>query len=374
MALPFFDEDSSTAVLVPTVKLQFGAAGDDSGFGGAVAAVASFLGGDADAWRTHLHSVQLQRGLAPCVDVLQVQLARSAHAPAVALGDTGSLELGYGDSNVPVFNGSVDAMYSSVRATTLTASNGGRLLAQHRINRSFENQTATDIIAALAQEVGVTAQLNGSGAALPRYVVDDARSLYEHMARLADLNGSLLYFDGAGVLQLIEAGSGSSVRTFNYGIDILGFQLAQRAQAIAGLDVVGEGAAGESGSNAAFWLRKDPAAMRVSTGTTAPLRYFRDARLRNRDAVSARAQALALKQQREATRSEIILTGTAELEPGAIITLAGLPESRCDGEYCIHSLAQRFDVTRGFVTELCIQRCGDASALGDLLGALGSLL
>jgi phage protein D len=194
------------------------------------------------------------------------------------------------------------------------------------------------------------------------------------MARLAELNGSLLYFDGAGALQLIEAGSGSSVRTFNFGIDILEFQLAQRAQAIASLEAAGEGAAGESGSNAAFWLRKDPAAMRVSTGTIAPVRYFHDARLRSRDAVSARAQALALKQQREATRSEILVTGTAELEPGSIITLAGLPESRFDGEYCIHSLTQRFDATRGFTSELRIQRCGDAAALGDLLGALGSLL
>lgn len=374
MALPFFNEESGAAVVVPTVELQFGAAGADAGFGGVVAAVASLLGGDADAWRTHLHSLQLQRGLAPCVDVLQVQLARSANAPAAALGDTGTLALGYSDGNVQVFSGSIDAVHAGVRTTTITASNGGRLLAQHRLNRSFESQTAADIIAALAQEAAVEAELNGAGDTLPRYVIDDARSLYEHMARLADLNGAVLYFDGAGTLQLIDAGSGSSARTFNYGIDILGFQLAERAQAIAGLDVVGEGAAGEAGSNAAFWLRKDPAAMRVSTGTAAPVRYFRDARLRSRAAVSARAQALALKQQRESTRSEVIVTGAAELEPGSIITLAGLPEARCDGEYCIQSLTHRFDATRGFLTELRIQRCGDASALGDLLGALGSLL
>jgi phage protein D len=104
------------------------------------------------------------------------------------------------------------------------------------------------------------------------------------------------------------------------------------------------------------------------------VRYFRDARLRSRAAVSARAQALALAQQRQATRSELIVTGSAELEPGSLITLAGLPEARFDGEYCITALTQRFDATRGFTSELRIQRCGDASVLGDLAGALGGLL
>jgi phage protein D len=374
MDLPFLDQPASQATItLPTVKLQFGSSVGDSPFGGIVDAVADLLGGTEDAWRTHLIAVSLRRALAPEVDVLVLELARSPHGPAPALDDEGSLEIGAADSLTKVFTGRIDAIRFATAAITVTACNGGRLLATRRVNRSYENASAIDIIGDLASGAGLSHQSSGSAASMPRYVVDDTRSLFEHVASLASLSGASVFFDGEGALQLIEANSGESVRTFTYGADVLRFSVGDRAAATASVDVVGEGAAGEAGSAGALWFRKDPAAMRATEGAGDPTRYYRDARLRSAAAVSARASALSAAHEGARTRGDLLVSGAPDVMPGSLVTLGGMPDSSCDGEYFVRRIVHRFDATSGFVSELSVQRRSSGGA-EDLLGALGGLL
>src|SRR5262245_59885158 len=137
MALPFFESEGSPGSAVPSVRLQFGSGSGDAPFGGVLDAVADLLGGTEDAWRTHVAAVHLRRSLAPEVDALQVQLARSSHGPAFALGDEGFLELGAGATATKVFSGRVDGIHSGARAVALTAGNGSGQLARQRLNRSY---------------------------------------------------------------------------------------------------------------------------------------------------------------------------------------------------------------------------------------------
>ena len=53
------------------------------------------LGGSADEWAQSLVSLTVEAGLAPFADAATLHLAGAA--PDVALEDSGSVELGYGD-------------------------------------------------------------------------------------------------------------------------------------------------------------------------------------------------------------------------------------------------------------------------------------
>lgn len=374
MGLPFLDDLGSHATITrPEINVRFGSSASDAPFGGIVQAAAELLGGTDDAWRTHLASVALRRALAPEVDVLTIQLARSAHAPVPALEDEGSLELGAAGDLTKVFTGRIDSLKFGESAITCTACNGGRRLASLRANRAYENTSAVDIVGDLASGAGVSHRASGGGETLPRYVVDDTRSLLEHVSSLASLTGASVYFDGEGTLQLIEAGSGSSVRTFTYGVDIIQFLIGERSSTAAAIDAVGEGAAGEAGSNGAFWLRKNPAAMRATQGSGDATRFYRDARLRSAAAVSARASALASAHRGVGTRSELLVSGAPEIAPGALITLSDMPDSASNGEYFVRRVTHRFDPMDGFSSRLVVERRGAAGG-GDLLSALGGLL
>ena len=74
------------------------------------------LGGSADEWAQALVSVVVEASLAPFADAATLHLAGAAPAPAVAVGDSGAVELGYGDdATETVFTGQVDEVRRSVQ-------------------------------------------------------------------------------------------------------------------------------------------------------------------------------------------------------------------------------------------------------------------
>ena len=95
--------------------------------------------------------------------MLELLIAAVATAPAVALADEGDVSLtGSDGADTTVFKGRVDGIHDRAAGVRLvTATNGSRELAQARLNRSFEQQDAGQIIQALASELGLSTELPG---------------------------------------------------------------------------------------------------------------------------------------------------------------------------------------------------------------------
>ena len=112
---------------------------------------------------------------------------------AVALGDTGSVALGFGDGGTDaVFAGTVAAIHRGLAGETRVAAlNGGAALAALRLNRSYEKRSVGDIVRDLAGEAGVDTGAIEGGPTLPFYVVDDGRNGWTHIADLAAKSGFL---------------------------------------------------------------------------------------------------------------------------------------------------------------------------------------
>jgi hypothetical protein len=375
--LPFLDGAAGgpSSVSRPRVTVTFGAApSGGSGLGGLVDAAASLLGGGAagDPWRDHLLSLRLRRALAPEVDVLELLVAAVPTAPAVALADSGSVSLTGGDgSDTAVFTGTVDGVFDrarGVRAITLT--NGSRELSRARLNRSFEQQDAGQIIEALAAELGLSSELMGEASALPRFVVDDRASLYTHVARLAALNGRGVCISADGTLRVKDlAASAEPVASVAFGVDLLDFSLGERAPFTDAIQVTGEGAAGDQGSDAWCWLRKDPASNQSSAGTGTP-RGASVAALRSSDAVASLARARQTRTSEAATRGWLLIAGAPQIEPGDPVGLSGMPQASSDGTYRVEEIVHELDARAGFRSRLRVVRTGAGGGLGDVIGGL----
>src|SRR5512134_1042749 len=86
------------AVRRPLFAVHFG--GGSGNAGGVLESAGSALGlagGSDDPWAAALVSLTVEMALAPEVDVAVLHLANEARAPQVAVGDTGTIELGYTD-------------------------------------------------------------------------------------------------------------------------------------------------------------------------------------------------------------------------------------------------------------------------------------
>jgi phage protein D len=380
-AIPFLDQGASgpPSVSRPAATVTFGSASaSSSGFGGIVDAAASLLAGaPGDPWREHLLSLRLRRGLAPEADVLQLLVAATPTAPAVALADKGSLSLtGSDGTDMLVFTGQVDGIHERASGARLvTATNGSRELAQARLNRSFEQQDAGQIIQALASELGLSADTPGNVPTLPRFVVDDRVSLYAHVARLAALSGFIVCIAADGGVKVKDpAAGGEPTARISYGVDVLDFTLGERAAHTAAVQVTGEGAAGDQGSDAWYWLRKDPAANQSTAGSGTPLRTISLGALRSADVVATLASAKLQRASEAATRGWLLTAGAPQVEPGDNVELSGMPQSSLNGSYRVDEIVHEFDVRSGFRSRLRVVNAGAGGGAGGLAGLIGGLL
>jgi len=378
-AIPFLDSGSSGPATVsrPAATVSFGASSSSSGFGGIVDAATSLLAGaPGDPWRDHLLSLRLRRAVAPNVDVLELLIAAVSTAPAIAIADEGSVSLkGSDGSDTSVFKGKVDGIHDRPNGLRLvTATNGSRELAQARMNRSFEQQDAGAIIEALASELGLSSELAGDAPTLPRFVVDDRSSLYGHIARLAALSGHLACIAADGTLKVKDpAADAEPTASVAYGVDILDFALGGRAPHTAAVQVTGEGAAGDQGSDAWYWLRKDPASNQSTAGSGTPLRTFSAGALRSAESVETFAAAKLQRASEAATRGWLVISGAPQVEPGDNVAVSGLPQSSLDGTYRVTDIVHELDVRRGYRSRLHVVKAG-AGAAGGLADLVGGLL
>jgi phage protein D len=379
--LPFLDNDAGgpPAVRRPAATLKFGGgASSSSGFGGIVEAAASLLAGaPGDPWREHLLALRLRRVLAPETDVLQLLVGATATAPAVSLADQGELSLTASDgADRLVFTGKVDGIHERASSARLvTASNGSRELAQARLNRSFEQQDTGQIIQALASELGLSSDVPGNVPTLPRLVVDDRGSLYAHIAHLAALSGYLVCIGADGTVAVKDpAAGGEPAARLAYGVDLLDFQLGERAAQIAAVQAIGEGAAGDQGSDAWYWLRKDPASNQSTAGSGTPLRTVSIGALRGADAVATLAGAKLQRAAEAATRGWLVTAGAPQIAPGDTVELSGMPQSSSNGSYRVDEIVHEFDAHRGFRSRLGVVKAGAGGGAGGLAGLAGGLL
>jgi len=323
---------STPSVRKPALEVRFGSAA-------------------ANDWGRALSLVTVELGAAPAVDAVEVAIAPGQHAPAVALGDTGSVSLGFAGALVPVFSGAVASVVRSVNgAARIVATNAGGALARLRVNKSYEQLSAGRIVSELASGAGLTVTA-ADGVSFPYYVVDDSRSAWAQVAALARVCGFFATVDARGSL-LFEPAQTTPVKTFTYGVDVLALRAAESAPSFGKVTVVGEGAAGSQGSDAWSWLLKDAAAVTATAGSGQPERLAQDSSLRSKSAAQTAADAASARAKSLAGTGRLVVPGTPEVVPGSSVEIKGAPDAKLNGVRTVHVVRHRFAKSAGFVTTI----------------------
>jgi len=359
------------AVRRPTFAVHFGAGG--GGGGGLLEAAGSALGltgGGDDPWAAALVAMRLESCLAPGVDVAVLTIANEARAPTVAVGDEGSVELGYADDGtVPVFTGKVDAVRATLAGVTrITLVNGGATLAHRRINQSYQQQSAGAIVKDLLGQCEVEPGEVEDGSDYPFYVIDGARTVYQHIARLALRSGFVASITVEDKLQFGPAAAETPLQTFTYGQDLLAIQSVEGVP-LDGVTLTGEGAAGSQGADAWAWLLKDVAAMQKGAGTATGALPLTDAGLRTGDALETALTAYLAEHGGSA--GLLSTPGAPGVTVGAAIEIADAPQAAVNGLHVVTRLRHLYDKQRGFVSRFTLRRAGaGGGGLADLAGGL----
>jgi phage protein D len=328
----------------------------------------SFGDGGAEVWAQALVSVVVEAGRAPFADVVTVFLASEESAPDVTLGDSGTVELGYEDDATElVFTGQVEEVRRSARGTVrVTATDGAAALSRLRVNQSFEQQTAGDIVRDLAGRARVDTDAVEDGASFPFYALDDRHSAYRHIAVLARKSGYLAYFTPEGKLSFAPFTAGQAVQTFAYGEDVLSLRATEVTPVVGAVTTVGEGAAGSQGQEAWSWLVKDPSSVSGAAETGEPERLVQDASLRSAEAAQGAAEGIADATEREKLVGELLVPGSPAVVVGSAVEISDAPQDALNGLFAVRRVRHRFSKRGGFVTWLCFGSTGD-SRLGGLL-------
>jgi phage protein D len=324
------------------------------------------FGGAADPWKRGMVALVVEIGLAPAADVVEVYLSADEQAPAV--GDTGSVSLGYEDDSMElVFTGEVESVLRGVEGEThVTATNGGAALSKLRLNQSYEQQEAGDIVKDLAGRAGVGTDTVEDGVEFPFYVVDDRRSAYLHVTALARKSGYLANFTPEDKLSFAPFVAGQPVQTFTYGVDIMRLEVTRVAPVVGAVTTVGEGAAGSQGQEAWSWLVKDPSSVKGSAGEGAPEREVQDPSLRSSDAAQSAADGVANAADRMKLVGEVLVPGSPAVAVGSAVEIADAPQEALNGLFLARGVRHRFSKREGFTTLISLSKTGDGG-LGGLL-------
>jgi hypothetical protein len=367
--LPFTDPIAAPAVRTPHLRITGQAGG---GPGGLASATGALLGESpgADPWSSFLLAMRLTLGLGGHVDYSILHVLDGDDAPATALGDGLEFSLDYdGEGETRFFTGSVSRLENTVAGyRRLTVASPFLALSQKRLNSSFEEQSASDIVRALLGETDVEAGTVDAGEQYPFYVVGDDSSLLEHIRYIAQQQDWLCYCGPDGRLNAHAVTSGEAARTFAYGVDILELEHGAQPGSLSGIRVVGGGAATSNGAQAWNWLTKDPKVLNEmgDSARVVPMRA-----LRNAPAAQNFGASLTAADARDANRIRLLTPAAPEVLPGEAFIVDGAPTAEANGTYVTERVVISFDRERGFLSR--IEGFNRDAAASGLSGALGGL-
>jgi phage protein D len=256
--------------------------------------------------------------------------------------------------------------------TRLTVTNAAAQLAKQRINQSYEQQTAGDIIRDLTSTASVDTDSIEDGITFPFYILDDRRTAYHHIANLAQKSGYLAYITPENKLNFTPFNAGQPVQTFTYGTDVLSLTVTESTPGISRVITIGEGAAGSQGQSAWNWLIKDPSAVQGSSGDGDPNRELPDASLRSQDAAQQAADGKAIASIQLTLTGSLLVPGAPLVVVGSAIEVTDAPQDVLNGLFLVRTIRHRFSKRDGFTTQIGFSKAGDSSSGG--LGSLGGLL
>lgn len=327
------------------------------------------ISNDPTAAGPPLVALRVERGIGGAGGRARIEVARTRGA-APRVGDAVRIEIGAGEGNT--FRGEVETVSSGVETLVVEARDGLARLAEHEVERGYQEVTAGFIVADLIAASGAEAGEVEDGPTLPRYVVHAGPRALQHAQRLATLVGAELSTDGEGKVCFVRPREGAATERLRWGEHLLRVELEHEPLRSDSVVVWGEGAAGTDGADKEHWLTTDLSGVsgeacvddadgqrRVTPSRRGKRpRALVDGAIRSAatadEIARAHMQHLALRP----VRGSLLTLGLPQAGPGTWVELSELPEPfrpttaatslRLRVRHVVHQLSP----SRGLLTEL----------------------
>lgn len=311
----------------------------------------------------------------PGVNTFTVTLPAEVRLDAVP-DDDGILELDGGEGTETVMTGKVRSLRRGLLTTEVSVGDASVDLARLRPGKTFEKQSAKDVIRGLAGEVAVSVDVLDVDVPLAAYVAHQDRTAAEHIAYLSRLGGAIAAVNGDGKLRVMPWPEAQAEQALRYGRELLAYEVREQPGPAVRHLVIGHGSAGSADA---------PDALRPSLG---PLPS--DAPAIGKDAIWQPAAVLRTPKAATtaSTAADIIAGAQAKrvrarcfllpkLRPGTVIEVQDLPHNLSGGPLLVIRVTHRFKPGTGGTTVfegVSSEGGGLGGLLAAALGAVGGLL
>lgn len=265
-------------------------------------------------------------------------------SPALDVGPDARVEVSIGNGDVEtVLTGTVVRIAHQPWGTEVHVLSSTAALDRVRIGRAYLDRTVGEIVTDLLGEAGVGAGEVANGPKLPVCYVDEGRSAWRHVGKLATLTGAELTSDPNGDVNLRPPRSGTAGHTFRSGAELLSWAVGRRDDLVAAPAVGPFSAASEQGADAWSLVHHDP-------GGSGPHRIH--ALLRDRDIAQTVDDATALARTRAGNEGWATVTGDASIRAGDLVELESV--ERAESTYRVLTVSHEIDLD-GFRSTMRLQ-------------------
>jgi hypothetical protein len=317
----------------------------------------------------HLTGVRVEAGLAPRAGSAQLLLPPHVRVDAEP-GDDITVILDGEDPGTGVFGGQVLRVERLLDVTRIVAGDALARLAAVRPGTTFEQQSARQVVTALAGEAAVPIGAVDAALDLVHYVADQSRTALEHTARLAGWAGSYATSAADGTLVVRRLPTGSAERALRYGREIAALTVGTR-QLEPDVVLAGSGPAGSASAPNAHLLTT---AILPDSAPAPGVRTVRQSAPALRTPEAARSATSAVATRNGATYLDATCWLQPAIRPGTLIEIADAPQAGASGPWLVTSVVHGLGPGPRGVTRLHGESRGSSGPLSGLLGALGGLL
>jgi phage protein D len=295
--------------------------------------------------------LDVERSMEAPADRFELRLAPVGGIQPVEDDDV-SIELGFDDTLIQVFSGLVTEVVPEVTALRVVGLSPVQALMGFRLDQTYENRSAGQIVRDLASQAGVNTGTIEDGIRFPAYVIDSRMNAARHIHRLAERCGFDAYVLPGGELEFRQFTKSSADHVFTYGQDILDYSLTVRPERAAQVIVEGESPASAEGDDAASWLTRGFQQGQASGGGGSETVLVEDPAIRTTEAANLRAEGVLRRLRQRAITGTLRALGRPEVKLGDAIRIEDAPDDRLNNVFQVRAVRHRLSKRVGLVTQV----------------------
>ena len=281
----------------------------------------------------------------------------------ISPGDPVTVELTAGEVSSKVMTAEVQSMASSLYQTRITGATVMERLTRTRLNQVYENQSLNQIVSDLASQAGVDTGQIDTGSTYSYFVVEERRTLLDHVRQLALCDGMDVYAETDNKLTVTVFNKTAADHIFRYGMEILDLQMCVNHPVISQVRVSGESPSSSQGTDTWPWLVKDISSFQGESGDGGQLLTFQYGAIRTKDVADSLAAVKLGVIKDQSTWGRLKILGNPAVKLGDAIEIKDTPKPELNGLFKVTEVRHVLSKTDGYITFVGFSGLGGSSGV-----------